>query len=594
MTTTRPAREFTKDTEAPAAAGKRPEGELPPNAQKLMEDRYLRRQNGGFEAPRELFRRVAKTIASVDMFYRKSTDDVARTEEAFYAMLSSLEFLPNSPTLLNAGSRFGQLSACFVLPVEDSIKGIFSSLMNAAEIHKSGGGTGFSFSKLRPSGSKMEDSRIIAKGPLAYLQLYNQAMGIVEQGGVRRGGNMGVLRADHPDIFDFIRCKSQENVLTNFNISVAVTDGFMACLSEKRSFELVDPNTKKKTPVNPEKIWAELVSAAHANGEPGVIFIDTINRHNPTPQFLMDATNPCGEQPLLPYESCNLGSINLSRFVRQRGIDYAQLEKTVRHAVHFLDNVIDINNYPLPKLKQAAEASRKIGLGVMGFADMLIALNVPYDSETALQLASKLMAFIKETAVGYSAALAAERGVFLNFPISVYASGPERRNATLTTIAPTGSISLIAGCSSGIEPLFAVSHMNAGQQGGFRLINPLFENIARTEGFYSEELMRKIDANGGSVKGLGEVPETVQKLFSTAADIPPARHVKMQAEFQKHTDNAVSKTVNLPNSATIADISDLYKLAWKEGCKGITVYRDGSRNSQPLTAGGCATGTCGL
>ncbi|HOW89859.1 MAG TPA: adenosylcobalamin-dependent ribonucleoside-diphosphate reductase, partial [Elusimicrobiales bacterium] len=516
-------------------------------------------------------------------------------EEAFYGMLSSLEFLPNSPTLLNAGSRFGQLSACFVLPVEDSIQGIFSTLMNAAEIHKSGGGTGFSFSSLRPSGSRVEDSKIIAKGPLAYLHLYNQAMGVVEQGGVRRGGNMGVLLASHPDIFDFIRCKSRDSVLSNFNISVAVTDEFMSCLEAKRAFDLVDPNTKKRTPVNPEKLWNELVSAAHANGEPGVIFIDTVNRHNPTPHIRMEATNPCGEQPLLPYESCNLGSINLSRFVKQRGIDYNGLGRTVRRAVHFLDNVIDINNYPIARLKHVAEANRKIGLGVMGFADMLIALNVPYDSETALQLASKVMSFIREKAVECSEELAAERGAFSNFPVSVHAGGPERRNATLTTIAPTGSISLIAGCSSGIEPLFGVSHLNSGQGGGFRVVNPLFENIARTEGFYSEELMRAIDGNAGSVRGLGAVPETVQRLFSTAADIPPAMHVRMQAEFQKHTDNAVSKTVNLPSSASVSDISELYKLAWKEGCKGITVYRDGSRNSQPLTAGGgCATGTCGL
>jgi ribonucleoside-diphosphate reductase alpha chain len=309
----------------------------------------------------------------------------------------------------------------------------------------------------------------------------------------------------------------------------------------------------------------------------------------------MEATNPCGEQPLLPYESCNLGSLNLSRFVRQRGIDYARLERTVRHAVHFLDNVIDANNYPIKKLKQTAEANRKIGLGVMGFADMLIALNVPYDSDTALQLADKVMSLIRKTAADASVELARERGAFVNFPVSVYADGPARRNATVTTIAPTGSISLIAGCSSGIEPLFAVSHMNTGQDGKFRVVNPLFENIARTEGFWSEELMRKIDANAGSVKGIPEVPEALQKLFQTAGDIPPARHVRMQAEFQKHTDNAVSKTVNLPNSASPADISDLYKLAWKEGCKGITVYRDGSRNSQPLTAGGgCATGTCGM
>ena len=571
------------------------DGGLLPNALRLLEDRYLRRLKDGFESPGELFRRVARSVASADMFYRKSTNEVAATEEAFYGMLNRLEFLPNSPTLLNAGSRFGQLSACFVLPVEDSIQGIFSTLMNAAEIHKSGGGTGFSFSSLRPAGSRLDGTKMIAKGPLAYLHLYNQAMGVVEQGGVRRGGNMGVLRADHPDIFDFIRCKAQEGVLSNFNISVAVTDEFMRCLEEKRNFDLVDPNTRKRTPVNPEKLWAALISAAHANGEPGVIFIDTVNRHNPTPAVPMEATNPCGEQPLLPYESCNLGSLNLSKFVRQRGIDYPGLERAVRRAVHFLDNVIDINNYPLARLKHTAEANRKIGLGVMGFADMLISLNVPYDSDTALQLASKIMAFVKTAAVEASEALAADRGPFPNFPSSVYAGGPERRNATITTIAPTGSISLIAGCSSGVEPLFAVSHLNSGETGEFRVINPLFENIARTEGFHSEELMLKIDRNGGSVKGLAGVPEAARKLFSTAADIPPSRHVRMQAEFQKHTDNAVSKTVNLPNSAATEEISDLYKLAWKEGCKGITVYRDGSRNSQPLTAGGgCATGTCGL
>jgi len=421
-------------------------------------------------------------------------------------------------------------------------------------------------------------------------------MDTVEQGGVRRGGNMGVLRADHPDVFDFIRCKAVERELSNFNISVAVTDEFMRCLAKKCDFNLVDPHTKTKTPVDPERIWTALTVAAHSNGEPGVIFIDTINKHNPTPQVPVEATNPCGEQPLLPYESCNLGSINLSKFVRQRGIDYPQLKRTVHYAVRFLDNVIDINNYPVKALEHMAESNRKIGLGIMGFADMLVSLNIPYHSDTALKLASRLMSFIKRAAAEYSVMLARERGVFPNFPVSIYAGEQGRRNATLTTIAPTGSISLIAGCSSGIEPLFAISHINAGQQGEFRVINPLFENIARTEGFYSEKLMRKIDGNRGSVQGLTEVPKQVQNLFLTAGDIPPAWHIRMQAEFQKYTDNAVSKTVNLPNSATVAEISELYKLAWKSGCKGVTVYRDGSRKNQPLTTteANCPTGTCGL
>lgn len=569
--------------------------DLSENSIRLLKDRYLKRRGGEFESPRELFRRVAKSIAAADMFYSKTTTEIKQTEEDFYNMLVNLEFLPNSPTLLNAGSRFGQLSACFVLPIEDSMQGIFSALKDAAEIHKSGGGTGFSFSKLRPSGSGVEGSKTSAKGPLAYLSLFNQAMGTVEQGGVRRGGNMGVLRVDHPDIFSFIKCKAREGDLSNFNISVAVTDEFMNGLEAGGDFNLVDPHAKSKNPVKAGDIWMALTSAAHANGEPGVIFIDTINKGNPTPAVPVEATNPCGEQPLLAYESCNLGSINLSRFVKSRGIDYSRLGRTVEQAVHFLDNVIDINKYPLPRLKEMAEANRKLGLGVMGFADMLIALNIPYDSEIALRLASEVISFIKKTAVQTAQKLAQERGAFPNFKTSIYMEGPELRNATVATIAPTGSISMIAGCSSGIEPLFAISYKNTGQRGEYWVVNPLFENIARTEGFYSEELMKKIDAQKGSVQGLDEVPAYVQKLFVTAGDISPSFHVKMQAEFQKHTDNAVSKTVNLPNSATIEDISKLYKLAWKLGCKGITIYRDGSRENQPLTAeNNCPTGVCTL
>lgn len=569
--------------------------DLSKNSLKLLQDRYLKKRNDDFESPEELFRRVAKSIASADLFYKKTTTEVKQTEEAFYEMLVNLDFLPNSPTLLNAGSRFGQLSACFVLPVEDSIQGIFSSLKDAAEIHKSGGGTGFSFSRLRPAGSRVEGSKIFAQGPLAYLHLFNEAMGTVEQGGMRRGGNMGILRVDHPDILNFIKCKSQDGYLKNFNISVAVTDDFMKSLDAGNDFYLIDPRTKNKTAIKPEIIWNALINAAHSNGEPGVVFIDTLNRHNPTPTVQMEATNPCGEQPLLPYESCNLGSVNLARFVKSRGLDYQKLGKVVEQAIHFLDNVIDVNYYPLPRLKEMAESNRKVGLGVMGFADMLIALNVPYSSDVALRLASEVMTFIHKTAVDTSKKLAKERGVFPSFKTSVYADGPDLRNATVTTIAPTGSLSIIAGCSSGIEPLFAVSYKNTSQSGEYWVMNNLFENIARTEGFYSETLMQKIDANKGSVQGLSEVPENVQKLFLTAADILPEWHVKMQAEFQKSVDNAVSKTVNLPNSATVSDVSMLWKLAWKLGCKGVTIYRDGSRKDQPLTAEkNCATGTCSL
>lgn len=568
---------------------------LPENSARLLQDRYLKKRGGQFEPPQELFHRVAKSIAAADLFYAKTTADIRQLEESFFGMTANLDFLPNSPTLMNAGSRFGQLSACFVLPIEDSIAGIFSSLKDAAEIHKSGGGTGFSFSKLRPSGTLVEKSKMAAHGPLAYLKLYNQAMGIVEQGGVRRGGNMGVLRIDHPDIFDFIKCKTAEGDIKNFNISVAVTDEFMKCLESGVQFELKNPHTKEKTPADAKDIWDVLTKAAHSNGEPGIIFIDAINRQNSTPSVEIEATNPCGEQPLLSYESCNLGSINLSKFVKSRGIDYERLGEAVSIAIHFLDNVIDINNYPLPRLKEMALANRKIGLGVMGFADMLISLNVPYGSENALRLAGEIMSFIKKIAVDASRALANERGAFPNFRASSYANGPEQRNATVTTIAPTGSISMLAGCSSGIEPLFAVSYKNTSQSGDYYVTNPLFENIAKTEGFYSQELMKEIDGNRGSVLDLPKVPEHVQKLFVTAMDISPQWHVRMQAEFQKHVDNAVSKTVNLPNSASVEDVSKLSALAWRLGCKGITIYRDGSRANQPLTAeNNCPTGSCAL
>lgn len=569
--------------------------ELNQNSLALLKDRYLKARGSDTETPRELFRRVARAVAAADLYYSKSTDEVCRIEDEFYRMMAELEFLPNSPTLLNAGSRFGQLSACFVLPIEDSMQGIFTALKDAAEIHKSGGGTGFSFSYLRASGSKVEGCKASAKGPLAYLGLYNQAMDTVEQGGVRRGGNMGVLRIDHPDILEFINCKSREGDLTNFNISVAVTDGFMEALQNDSEYDLVDPHSKARRSIKASQVWETLTAAAHNNGEPGVIFVDTINKTNPTPGMPLEATNPCGEQPLLPYESCNLGSINLAKFVKNRGIDYPRLKTTVANAIHFFDNVIDVNCYPLPRLKEMAEMNRKVGLGVMGFADMLIALNVPYNSDTALRLAGEIMEFINKAAAEASQELAKERGSFPNFPTSIYSQGPAMRNATVTTIAPTGSISMIAGCSSGIEPLFAISYKNTSQNGEYRVINPLFENIAKTEGFYSEELMTAIDERRGSVQGVDAAPRSVREIFVTAADIAPEWHVRIQAEFQKHVDNAVSKTVNLPYEATTDDISNLYTLAWKSGCKGITIYRDGSRTNQPLTAeNNCPSGKCSL
>jgi len=569
--------------------------DLTNNAKSLLEERYLKKRGEGSEAPRELFRRVARAVAAADLYYSKSTDEVCRIEDEFCRMMSDLEFLPNSPTLLNAGSRFGQLSACFVLPIEDSMKGIFTALKDAAEIHKSGGGTGFSFAKLRSSDSKVEGCKASAKGPLAYLELYNQAMDTVEQGGVRRGGNMGVLRVDHPDILEFINCKSREGDLSNFNISVTVTDAFMEALANDGEYDLVDPHSKARERCSARKVWEALTNAAHSNGEPGVIFIDTINKTNPTPEMPLEATNPCGEQPLLPYESCNLGSINLSKFVKNRGIDYPRLKTTVANAIHFFDNVIDVNYYPLPRLKEMAEMNRKVGLGVMGFADMLIALNVPYNSENALRLAGEIMTFIEEAATQASQDLAKERGAFPNFPTSTYADGPAMRNATVTTIAPTGSISMIAGCSSGVEPLFAISYRNTSQSNEYRVVNPLFENTAKTEGFYSEDLMTAIDERRGSVQGIDGVPASMRELFVTAADIAPEWHVKIQAEFQKHVGNAVSKTVNMPNSATVSDIAELYQLAWKSGCKGVTIYRDGSRTDQPLTAeNNYPSGKCSL
>ncbi|MEM2916866.1 MAG: vitamin B12-dependent ribonucleotide reductase [Candidatus Bathyarchaeia archaeon] len=567
------------------------EPQLTLNAIKVLERRYLLRdsQLRLIETPAQMFRRVAKAIAKIDTLYGKSSEEVAKVEDEFYELMFNQEFLPNSPTLMNAGTEIGQLSACFVLPVEDSIPSIFNAVRDMALIHKSGGGTGFSFSHLRPKGDIVKTTEGMASGPVSFMRVFDVSTDVIKQGGKRRGANMGILHVSHPDIFEFINAKQQEGFLTNFNISVAVTDEFMEAVQKRTKFKLVNPRSKKVVrEVEAREIWEQIVYNAWKTGDPGIIFIDEINRHNPTPHVgKIEATNPCGEQPLLPYESCNLGSINLAKFVKDGDLDWNRLGATVRKAVHFLDNVIDANNYPLPKIEKLTKANRKIGLGVMGFADMLVALHVPYDSEEALGWAEKTMKFISEEGVKMSVELAEERGSFPNFKGSLWEKRGFKamRNATVTTIAPTGSISIIAGCSSGIEPLFAVAFMRNVMEGTQLLeVNPYFEKVAKERGFYTEELMSKV-AEKGSIKDFDEIPEDVKKVFVTSHDIAPEWHVKMQAAFQKYTDNAVSKTVNLPHEATVEDVEKVFWLAYKLKCKGITVYRYGSKREQVLYIG---------
>lgn len=572
---------------------------LTPNALHVLGSRYLRKDENGklIETPQQLFQRVARNVAAAEKMYNQniSDDELFRIEEKFFRMMASLSFLPNSPTLMNAGNVLQQLSACFVLPVPDSMEGIFQTIKETALIHQSGGGTGYSFSRLRPKGDMVRSTQGVASGPLSFMTVFDAATNTVKQGGKRRGAMMGILRVDHPDIVEFVTAKAEEGILSNFNISVALTNEFMESVKKEKKYNLTNPrNNQVWGEQEARKIFDLIVHHAWLNGEPGVIFIDAINNNNPTPSLgKIESTNPCGEQPLLPYESCNLGSINLAKMIKQKGekweVDWTKLKQIVHVAVHFLDNVIDVNRYQIPEIEEMTKCNRKIGLGIMGWADMLVYLEIPYNSKKALGLAEKIMKYIQNESKKASATLAEKRGGFPNFNDSVYNTQKLKvRNATTTTIAPTGTISIVAGASFGIEPYYAISFVRKhilGSDTELLDINPIFEEIAKKEGFYGKELMEEI-AEKGTLQDINSVPSKWKKIFVTAQDISPEWHVKMQAAFQKYTDNAVSKTINFPYTAAEDDVRKTYLLAYELGCKGITIYRNNSRVKQVLNIQG--------
>ncbi len=588
-----PKKEEPAMTIAPVVARPKTGLSLTENASRVLEKRYLKKDKEGkpVETPEDMLRRVARTMAGAELIYNKNADIAAREEE-FYAVMESLDFLPNSPTLMNAGRELGQLSACFVLPVEDSMESIFDAVKYTALIHKSGGGTGFSFSRLRPESDRVGSTGGVASGPVSFMRAFDTATDVIKQGGMRRGANMGILDVTHPDIMKFIVSKEDMKALTNFNISVAVTKEFMEAVKSGAEYDLINPRTKeptgKKLPA--KAVFEKMVEMAWKTGDPGIIFIDKINEFNPTPNLgRIESTNPCGEQPLLPYESCNLGSINLANMLRGREgskeINWKRLSRVVRTAINFLDNVIDVNKFPLPQIEEMTKKSRKVGLGVMGYADMLMQMGIPYDTDEALKIGESVMKHITEEARKMSAELAERRGNFPAFSGSIYdrPKGVKVRNASVTTIAPTGTLSIIAGVSSGIEPLFALSFVRNILDGAQLVeVNPYFEKVARDGGFYSPELMQKL-ATGAHLRDMMDIPENVRRVFVTAHEIAPEWHVRTQSAFQKYVDNAVSKTVNFPRGATREDVHKVYMMAYEEGLKGITIYRDGSRDAQVLT-----------
>lgn len=552
------------------------------NATRVLERRYLLKDENGkvIETPDEMFKRTAKVVAKAE-----KKKDQAKYEKEFHKILSTLEFIPNSPTLMNADTKLGMLSACFVVPISDSLKSIFDAVKTTAIIQQAGGGTGFTFTHLRPKGDMVQSTKGIASGPVSFIRIFDTTTDVIKQGSKRRGANMGILNIEHPDVVEFITSKSKEDAFTNFNFSVGVTDKFMKAVKKNKDYNLINPRTGKEVgKLNAAEVFDMITMYAWRTGDPGLIFLDQINKKNPLVKKMgeIEATNPCGEAGLYPYESCNLGSINLAKFVKNKKVDWNKLKEVIQISTRFLDNVIDVNKYPVKEIEKISKANRRIGLGVMGFAEMLIQLEISYDSKDAVKIAEKVMKFINNEAVKISEELAKEKGEFPNFKKSDYKK--KRRNVAVTTVAPTGTISIIAGCSSGIEPLFAVTFVR-NVMGGTKLIeiNPYFEKIAKEQGFYSEDLMSKI-ARTGSIQKLN-IPENIKKIFRTALDIDSEWHVKIQAAFQSHTENAVSKTINFPREATVDEVKQAYLQAYKLGCKGVTIYRYGSKKEQVLYLG---------